>query len=450
MRNKVFISHATPEDNGFTQWLALKLIGLGYDVWCDILELKKGVDFWKSIEHEIRENTCKFLIILSKTSNTREGVLNEIATAVKVKKSLDSATFIVPLAIDEGLSYDDINIELVRLNAIDFKKSSWGKGLQDLIEALEKENIPKGNPDPSKSNTLYQQIFLHNKGVIEKEEIYDSNWFPITEFPTELRFHKFDTQIPKGFDTRTLTFPAIPHKGYLCTFAWEYDFIHQLPKTETYNNKNTIRIPTSKILSAEYDTEFINSYECQRKIVQLLNKAFELRMKEKGVREYQMSNKTGYWFEKGKLDKDKFNKVQFVGKLKEKNWHFGISGAAKLYPVHVLMISSHIYFTEDGVKLIESPSMQHSARRKQGKNWWNDAWRSKVLNFVKYLSDDDKTFYLEVGSEEKIHISNEPLKFVGKVSYNTPNESSLEEEVELADFYDLDEAEEETELLKTE
>ncbi|MFM7857602.1 MAG: TIR domain-containing protein [Flammeovirgaceae bacterium] len=57
MRTKVFISHATPDDNDFTRWLSLKLIGLGYEVWCDIFFLDKGVDFWSNIEKEIRENT---------------------------------------------------------------------------------------------------------------------------------------------------------------------------------------------------------------------------------------------------------------------------------------------------------------------------------------------------------------------------------------------------------
>ena len=185
MRNKLFISHATPDDNDSTRWLALKLISLGYDVWCDIFELQKGVDFWKSIEKEIRDNSFKFLLVLSATSNQRQGVLNELATATKVKKQIIDETFIIPLAIDEKLSYDDINIELVRLNAIDFKKS-WAKGLQDLLEALEKQQVPKSSPDPTKSNLLYQQIFLQNKSIIEREEKYISNWFPISEFPKKL------------------------------------------------------------------------------------------------------------------------------------------------------------------------------------------------------------------------------------------------------------------------
>lgn len=442
MRNKIFISHATPDDNDFTKWLALKLIGLGYEVWCDILFLNKGADFWKDIEKEIRENTCKFLIVSSSYSNQREGVLKELAVAAKVKKQLNDDTFIVPLAIDEKLSYDDINIDIVRLNAIDFKKS-WASGLRDLLESLEKQNVPKNSPDLAKSNQLYQQIFLHDKSVIEKEEIYDSNWFSITSFPDELRFHEFGKKIPKGFDTRTLTFPAIPYKNYLCTFAWEYDFVHQLPDTETYNNNRTIKIPISDIFSGNYNSDFIGNFECQRLIVQLLNKAFELRMKDKAVQEYPMSNKIAYWVEKGKLEKDKFNKVQLVGKQKDKNWHFGISAAAKLYPFPVLMVSSHIFFTEDGTKLIETKSVQHSSRRRQGKNWWNDDWKTKLLAFVKYLSDDDNSFYLEVGSEEKVYISNTPIQFKGNVSYNIPDNNTLEEEVELSDINGLDNFEEE-------
>jgi len=138
--------------------------------------LDKGADFWSRIEREIREHSCKFLIVSSAVSNQREGVLKELAVAAKVKKKLEDETFIIPLAIDDSLSYDDINIEIVRLNAIDFKKS-WATGLQDLLEALEKQNTPKSDADHSKSNSLYQQIFLHNKGIVEKFEKLLNTYF---------------------------------------------------------------------------------------------------------------------------------------------------------------------------------------------------------------------------------------------------------------------------------
>jgi uncharacterized protein YfbU (UPF0304 family) len=203
-----------------------------------------------------------------------------------------------------------------------------------------------------------------------------------------------------------------------------------------------MKICVNDIFSKTFDSQFIRNSECQRLIVQLINRGFELRMKEKNVREYKMSNKLGYWIEKGKLEKDKFNKVLFVGKMLEKNWHFGISAAAKLYPYHILMISSHIFFTQDGTILIESKIHQHAARRKQGAKWWNNDWRTKLLGFVKYISDDENSFYLEMGSEEKITISNQPMQFVGKVSYDVPNAKNLEEESELSDLTDIDDFEE--------
>lgn len=442
MRNKIFISHATSDDNDFTRWLSLKLIALGYEVWCDLLYLDKGTDFWDTIETEIRDNACKFLIVQSVMSNKRDGVLKELAVATKVKKQLNDETFIIPLAIDSNLSPDDINIELVRLNSIDFK-SSWAKGLQDLLEALEKQNVPKKDPDSNKSNLLYQQIFLQGKTAIDKDEIYDSNWFPIISFPKELRFHKFEWRLPKGFDTRELTFPAIPYKNYLCTFAWEYDFMEQLPKTETYDGRKTIKIPVDDIFSKAYDSDFITNSECQRLIVQLVNKAFDNRMQDKKLRKYQMTNKYGYWIEKGTLEKDKFNKTMLVGKMLDKNWHFGISAVGKLYPYKVMMFSSHIFFTSDGKTIIESKDKQHKARRKQGAKWWNNDWRTKLLAFVKYISDDEESFFLEVGSEEKIQVSNKPMQFLGKKSYETPSKKNLEEECDISDLSELNEFDEE-------
>ena len=76
------------------------------------------------------------------------------------------------------------------------------------------------------------------------------------------------------------------------------------------------------------------------------------------------------------------------------------------------------------------------------KNWWNDDWKTKLLAFVKYLSDDDISFYLEVGSEEKVFVSNAPIQFKGNVSYIIPENNTLEEEVELSDINELDNFEE--------
>src|SRR5690554_5773199 len=103
MRDTVFISHAAPEDNDFTRWLSLQLVGLGYKVWSDVLKLKGGEDWWKVIENEIRENSIKFILVLSSLSNQKDGVLKELAVAQKVQKKLDDTNYIIPLHIDAKL-----------------------------------------------------------------------------------------------------------------------------------------------------------------------------------------------------------------------------------------------------------------------------------------------------------------------------------------------------------
>jgi hypothetical protein len=70
-RSMLFISHANPEDNEFTRWLALRLANEGYPVWCDLTKLLGGEDFWEEIEFAIRNRTAKFLFVVSRASNHR-------------------------------------------------------------------------------------------------------------------------------------------------------------------------------------------------------------------------------------------------------------------------------------------------------------------------------------------------------------------------------------------
>ena len=78
MRDMLFISHANPEDNEFTRWLALRLAGEGFPVWCDLTQLLGGEDFWTDIEDAIRRRTAKFLYVLSTHSNPKPGPLAEL------------------------------------------------------------------------------------------------------------------------------------------------------------------------------------------------------------------------------------------------------------------------------------------------------------------------------------------------------------------------------------
>jgi len=53
VRQLVFLSHASPEDNAFARWLATQLAIAGYEVWCDVTNLLGGEAFWKDIAEAI-------------------------------------------------------------------------------------------------------------------------------------------------------------------------------------------------------------------------------------------------------------------------------------------------------------------------------------------------------------------------------------------------------------
>jgi hypothetical protein len=188
MRDILFLSHANPEDNEFTLWLALQLAKEGYPVWCDLTKLLGGEDFWVDIEKTIRERALKFIYVLSKTSNIKTGPLKELSVAENVARDHSLKDFIIPLHIDT-LPHREINIQLARLNAITFDRG-WAQGLKGLLDKLEEESVPKNALfTPNTVTSWWREQFSANGGVRDEPEEHLSNWFLVSDLPAQTYFH---------------------------------------------------------------------------------------------------------------------------------------------------------------------------------------------------------------------------------------------------------------------
>ena len=93
MKDTLFISHANPQDNDFTVWLASRLQLMGYKVWCDVEGLIGGEKQWEIIDNEIRNNAIKFLLIVSKDicskpGNLKDGISKEFLLAYSIEKKI--------------------------------------------------------------------------------------------------------------------------------------------------------------------------------------------------------------------------------------------------------------------------------------------------------------------------------------------------------------------------
>ena len=421
----IFISHATPADDQFTLWLALRLMAIGYDVWCDLLKLSKGGDFWGEIESQLRTKTCKFLLVQSNASNSADGVLKEIAVAQKVKKARKDANFILPLKIDAELSYDDITVDVIRLNSIDFTES-WAKGFMDLQKALTDQGCPKAGSGSGLS-TIVDRLANANQAPVSKDEIYDSNWFSIINPPKYLNFFPMENA-----NAKTLDFPVLTYKHHVVTF-WEFDGLPQVLKEQISLAASGYRLKFSDYMTDDNKTDFIWPSTYRKLYVGILSKVFDYNMRMvAGIKLYPKSNHVSFWYPKGAIEKDRVGRIHLIGKHKQYHWHFAISGSVKLFPEPLLQIRSHVLFSADGINLESSDAVQHRARRAIGKCWWNKEWRTRLLAFVKSLESEAgcNSFALKEGLDAAVQISCTPIQFISKISYAEPGreaEAELEE-----------------------
>ena len=449
MRDMVFISHANPEDNDFSMWLALQLAKEGYPVWCDLTKLLGGEDFWNDIEKAIREKTIKFLYVLSKTSNKKIGPLQELHVAHSVAKdNPDLKDFIIPLHVDD-LPYRNINIQLARLNAIPFNKG-WAKGLKTLLDKLEEDNVKKSSGfTPESVTSWWRNQFSAEKGIFNERDEYLSNWFQIEKLPEQIWFHKLKrSQIGKIEIPTELPFPAFQHATYLVSFAHADAFKGKLGYFLGISDSSSFI--TNDFLNQGISQLNIEKKQSRNFVTRLLKLAWEQFLEKRNLPTYEMSNQTKcFYFYKDMIDKDK---IQFTGadgskgyrnivgyKTINKNkryWHFGIQSKPLAYPALAYVIKPHVLFSSDGKNIWDSTSRMHVARRGQCKDWWNPHWRDRILASMSWLSNEEGIIEVPLGNDLSLKVSNFPILFESPVSYSAP-----EETIDVTEYDDIDEDE---------
>lgn len=418
-KDVLFISHANPDDNEFTRWLSLKLASLGYHVWSDVTRLLGGEDFWRDIERAIRENSVKFLYVLSRDSNQREGSLLELKVAHDVRKKERLHDFIIPLHIDD-LPFNEINIQLANLISVDFSKS-WATGLKQLVAKLEKEHVPK---DPRFNfdavRTWWEGEFNVEAGTSDGEEVHYSNWFDV-RLPEKIYVH---TLVGLFQTDPAFPFPAKFRNG-LVTFAPASDLPAYLG---TLRVQSTVAIPLADFMN---DQDWQRQRENRDLVTSFLHEAWKMAM-AKRLAAYEMSGgRIAFYFDTKSLPDPDVKFVGVNGKAARRGlmgyktvakgrrqWHFAVSARAAVHPATILMLRSHVLFSDDGETLWRSAPRMHRARRSQCKGWWNDDWRDRLLATMAWLSNGNQRLSLPLGESVVGELSTRPVQFMSPVTLN--------------------------------
>lgn len=435
----VFLSHANPEDNEFTRWLALRLAGEGFPVWCDLTQLLGGEDFWTDAEEAIRNRTAKFIYVLSRASNKKSGPLQELAVARKVQRAQSQLTdFVIPLAIDD-LPAVEFNIELTRLNAIPFR-DGWHGGLAQLLAKLERDSLPRRPPfGPGAVASWWRERATAQHMILHQPESVVTNLYEVR--PAELYFHKIALDLRDApIEEASIPYPTERFGNYLVSFA---------PASDLEKHVGTgTRIVDSigvAVGSASSTRRHDWSYRDERAtLTKLLNRAWQNMLSARGLPTYQFSTGApALYFRTGMLEKDTIHfrrkdgtatRRQVIGykTMRRLNgdqwirhWHFAVGARPTTSPAWGFIMKPHVLFSGDGQTIWDSPDRLARARRSQCNRWWNNDWRDLNFAAVQFLAQDNSAIALPVGSATVLEVSAQPLEMLSPVSFD---EESLKQD----------------------
>lgn len=449
MRDTIFISHATPEDNDFSIWIANRLQLLGYKVWLDKNGLLGGEKFWEEIDQVIRNKAIKVLMVYSKNicqrddfgniieGKLKDGISKEVSLAESIGKTKSLNDFIILLNVD-GAKYN-LFIGADRLNQIPFY-DNWADGFKQLEKKLRHDEVHKEHTNITDFGNWYENQFILPNSVHEKKELYYTNWWSIDNLPKSFFIYHFDNKSQADIITKQwYDFPKKGASNNIFTFERKDSFVVQREDEDIeIIPKKIYEIFISDLYNKNISDEFPNQKDCENYLKQLLARVFHEIMKNRGLDWYEMSSKKNAYFHNLKslpsqkvkyqpTNSERSKTKNLIGKYKSfGKWHYAITARPILFPVLSFNLKSHITFTSDGFKVWEKGNKVdtdrlHSQRRAKGKRMFNEEWRDIFLAFINSLKINDEII-ISLSSEFDLKMNDFPMQFWADFGYSDPKE----------------------------
>lgn len=440
-RASIFLSHATPEDNDFTRWLAAKLTIAGYQVWSDLNNLKGGDYFWDKIENAIRNDCIRMIAVVSESSHNKSGVRNEWDLGITIEKQIPD--FVIPIRIDK-FDFSQLPITLHRKNVIDFNHG-WHTGLIQLLDTFQSANIPKiDNNSPAFARAWLPSFSKESIEWVNRSEILESNWIPIVSLPPAMETTKIlgnERKIPVTKVNQEL--PWFEFGDQIIGFAPRTELIDLLKESVMLSPSNAVDTESFLNGSIRLGTNNVEPFDARNRVAMLIRQAWDLKMEKLGLKPYQLSNRQLIWYvPSGLTIKDKVEFVEANGTRRKKqltgssakykvNWHFAVSMRSVLDGKRRIELRTHIIFTDTSGQLISSTARMHQLRRSFCKSWWNDRWRGFLRAFLSFASQGANEILLPVGGGRSIKIGAFPITFQSPKGLSDLQELVEDDEIQL-------------------
>lgn len=415
-RRLVFISHANPQDNHIAGWFGARLAAEGYQVWSDVTRLLGGEVIWDSIEHAIRTQAAKVIVLLSRKGHEKPGVLDEVNVAIATERSEGLERFVIPVRIDD-LPFTKVRANLARKNIIDGSRN-LAEALRCVLAVLREDNVPKRREALS---TLDLSTLLP-QGVDDTAQwdILLENKIQIRSWPTTIR--KFRCS------GRTKDLPFINHPVQNGAVSFEsWDVIAQAFGGQVQRAGEAVLVTNS--WDSSNALVFHDRLEMRRALNSLVRQAWDRHCEKLGLVSFPLANKAVCWFLK--YDSQNRNRIRFrdfsgaerskvlVGQSPRLRvyWHFAIEARPSISD-NIIRIVPHVLFSSDGVNPIPDVSRQHVLRRGFCRSWWNARWRDLLAAMLHFLSNGKNMVNLAVSAGDHICVASELTNYGRAIESN--------------------------------
>lgn len=399
-RGHILISY-TSSDIALAEWLARKLTGEGYLVWCESLASLGEVPYPDDLLDAIQNRVFCVIALCSQSSlnNPDLNYLRSIAFA----KSKQTPHFLIPLRVEHipAEKLDQITRQLVFLPF----ETNWAEGLRLVLNRLVSMNCPKLLPN----GLQIASEALNQENVLSKDsETLLTNYLEVEQLPDEiLEFHS-ETPLDDASISALQTEWAFRKIDDRCFVSFQSPPLanrFELVSKISWRSKDRIHNISTKNLVSE-----------------LLRKSLGVRCRQKGL--LYCDDTHMYYFPFGLVPGDKIKyklpdgksaPLNTVGERKYfrggKNEYYRYYLSPDFYVIQDLL-ASYAVLIRVRVRITDTQGiiLKHrsaNARRKDlCGDWWNKEWLTRMVAIIQYLADEGK---ISIGNKpsERIIVSAE-------------------------------------------
>ena len=442
-RNTIFISKATPEDDDFVLWLAPKLEAAGYTVFADILELRPGERWRNSVTTTLQDKAIKMLLCCTDIGLSKTGVQEEIDIGLELGKQLEDARFVIPLRLQP---YKKL-FGIAGLQWVDFI-GSWARGLDELLEALADECVPRRE---GVSINVNWEAYKRRRAIkVEAiEEPLTTTWLEIPSLTHRIRYFQPTGVVDHTLLTQCCAMSEFPAEIYQRGF---FTFMDQAGIDKNFQTAGKFK-PHSEHDLASFIKDGalspkIEARDASNKVMSLFRRAWNKLCRDRRLLEYAYSKQLGFHAGTNQIGIGKYARWkmgEFSSRSMLRNiargkvWHYGVSATPAFWPFPHFKLKARVLFTElekgDSGTIIEDTKKQHRLRRGVCSGWRNMTWHGRLIAYLDILSEQNDYIALPVSSHSHIQLHAQPVSLISPVSTQLPTE--LGDEYEESDLTTL-------------